>query len=251
MEGKKSFILYNDMLSIVNDLTDEQAGQLIKTIVSYVNHENPLITDQLIKIAFTPIKNQLKRDLSKWNEEKENKSNGGKLGNLKKWHLDLYNQVVKQNITLEKALEIAKNRSLSHSDTMRSDSDNMRSLPIASIAVNVNDNVNVNDISTTNGKKEVVYKTYIADANEDIENFKNTLKDVILKKPKSVELLMMDNKVYMDDENKNRLWIDFIKNAVKNTPQLKDEKHIYNCFKLFIQDNAVKYQTPKRKYNFE
>jgi hypothetical protein len=251
MEGKKSFILYNDMLSIVNDLTDEQAGQLIKTIVSYVNDENPLITDQLIKIAFTPIKNQLKRDLSKWNEEKENKSNGGKLGNLKKWHLDLYNQVVKQDITLEKALEIAKNRSLSHSDTMRSDSDNMRSLPIASIAVNVNDNVNVNDISTTNAKKEVVYKTYIADANEDIENFKETLKDVILKKPKSVELLMMDNKVYMDDENKNRLWIDFIKNAVKNTPQLKDEKHIYNCFKMFIQDNAVKYQTPKRKYNFE
>jgi hypothetical protein len=109
-----------------------------------------------------------------------------------------------------------------------------------------NDNNYYND-----EKKEVVYKTYIADANEDIENFKNTLKDVILKKPKSVELLMMDNKVYMDDENKNRLWIDFIKNAVKNTPQLKDEKHIYNCFKLFIQDNAVKYQTPKRKYNFE
>ena len=79
-EGKKSFVLYADSMDIVNDLSDEQAGKLIKLIVNYVSDRNPESDDLLINIAFKPIKLQLKRDLEKWNDIKVKRSESGKLG---------------------------------------------------------------------------------------------------------------------------------------------------------------------------
>jgi len=69
MEGKKSFILYCDQRDLFDQLSDEQAGQLIKHIYSYVNDENPISKNQIINLAFTPIKQSLKRDLKKWEKQ--------------------------------------------------------------------------------------------------------------------------------------------------------------------------------------
>ena len=65
MEGKKSFILYCDIIHNLKELTNEEAGILFKHILSYVNDQNPILEDRLLKIAFEPIKQQLKRDLLK------------------------------------------------------------------------------------------------------------------------------------------------------------------------------------------
>ena len=82
MEGKNSFLLYTDMISIFEELSDEQAGQLIKHIMKYVNDQDPVFTDQLLKVAFAPIKNVLKKDLDGWKKtcvrNKENGSKGGR-----------------------------------------------------------------------------------------------------------------------------------------------------------------------------
>jgi hypothetical protein len=81
MEGKKSFILYCDLKHAINELTDDQAGKLLKIILQYVNDENPVIEDQVLKVAFTPIKLSLKRDLEEWKKTCErNKINGDKGG---------------------------------------------------------------------------------------------------------------------------------------------------------------------------
>jgi hypothetical protein len=77
-EGKKSFVLYSDQRSIIDMLTDEQAGKLLKHIFSYVNDENPINKDPLILLAFEPIKLQMKRDLIKWESTKEGRSAAGK-----------------------------------------------------------------------------------------------------------------------------------------------------------------------------
>ena len=136
-ENKKSFILYCDQRSVIDMLPDDIAGKLFKHIYAYVNDENPTSDDLLINLAFEPIKLQLKRDLLKWEDSAGTKSINGRLGNLKRWNLDLHTKVIKNEITLEDAETIAKHRKTSQGD-------NPQSPPIANIAVNVNDNVTVN-----------------------------------------------------------------------------------------------------------
>jgi len=65
-QNKKSFILYTDLIHTVDQLNEEQAGKLFKHILAYVNDLNPKTDDVITKIAFEPIKQQLKRDLQKW-----------------------------------------------------------------------------------------------------------------------------------------------------------------------------------------
>ena len=80
MTIKKSFILYTDTLDVLDVLTDEQAGQLLRAIRSYhCNSDEDLAQD--IKIAFSPFKNQFDRDHDKYlNVCEKNKINGSKGG---------------------------------------------------------------------------------------------------------------------------------------------------------------------------
>lgn len=63
---KKSVLLYCDILHTVKELSDEEAGQLFKHYLEYINDLNPEPPSKLIKIVFEPIKQNLKRDLKKW-----------------------------------------------------------------------------------------------------------------------------------------------------------------------------------------
>ena len=82
MKGKKSFLLYCDQIGLFDQLPDEQAGKLIKLIFAYVNDQNPKVEDLLLKIAFEPIKLQLKRDLEGWNSTRQSRSVSGKKGGI-------------------------------------------------------------------------------------------------------------------------------------------------------------------------
>jgi hypothetical protein len=84
-KDKKGFILYADQKAIFEQLPNDKAGELIKFIFSYVNDENPQTDDLIIKLGFTPIQQQLKRDLVKYEETKEKRSEAGKAGANKRW----------------------------------------------------------------------------------------------------------------------------------------------------------------------
>ncbi|MFY8068646.1 MAG: DUF6291 domain-containing protein [Flavobacterium sp.] len=84
-KDKKGFILYADQKAIFEQLPNDKAGELIKFIFSYVNDENPVTDDLIIKLGFTPIQQQLKRDLVKYEETKEKRSEAGKAGANKRW----------------------------------------------------------------------------------------------------------------------------------------------------------------------
>jgi hypothetical protein len=163
MENKKSFILYCDLIHTVNKLPDETAGKLLKHILAYVNDLNPETDDILVEVAFEPIKQAMKRDLKKWETELERKSQGAILGNLKRWHFDLYEKVDSKELTLEEAQTIAKGRIPSHTDK----TDGIATKSIASIAdsvnVNVSDNVSVN----VNEIKKNIFSPIV----EDVFNF--------------------------------------------------------------------------------
>ena len=77
-ENKKSFILYADQIHTAEELTDEEAGRLYKHLLRYVNDMNPDPPDRITKIAFEPIKQQLKRDLKKYETIKEKRTLAGK-----------------------------------------------------------------------------------------------------------------------------------------------------------------------------
>lgn len=82
--GKKKVIVYTDWIEQFKDLTDEEAGKLIKHFFAYVNDLDPK-SDRLTELLFNPIKATLKRDLVAWeSKQKVNIENGKKGGRPKK-----------------------------------------------------------------------------------------------------------------------------------------------------------------------
>jgi hypothetical protein len=156
-KDKKSFILYSDAIHTVEKLSDTDAGQLLKHLLRYVNDQNPTTENPLVEIAFEPIKQQLKRDLVKFEDVKVKRSEAGKAGATKRWQ-DIANA--------NKGIQT-----------------------IANIAVNDNDNVNVisKDIyrsfahlSISNADIEKLLEKYsineIDEVLDSIENFKGNKK---------------------------------------------------------------------------
>lgn len=86
-KDKRSFIMYCDWKDTFNELTDDEAGILIKHIFSYVNDENPETDNRMVKIAFANIRNRLKDDLKKYEayieKQRENGKRGGRPKNPK------------------------------------------------------------------------------------------------------------------------------------------------------------------------
>lgn len=79
-EGKKSFVAYCEWLESFEELSDEEAGKLVKHLFRYVNDLNPEPPDKLTKVMFIPIKQSLKRDLVKYEERAERSRENGKRG---------------------------------------------------------------------------------------------------------------------------------------------------------------------------
>lgn len=70
-ENKKSFLVYADWIHSTEKMTDQEAGQLFKHLLRYVNDKDPKAPNRLIELAFEPWKQQLKRDLQKYKERSE------------------------------------------------------------------------------------------------------------------------------------------------------------------------------------
>lgn len=119
-ENKKSFVLYADQRNVFNSLSDKEAGLLIKHIYAYVNDLNPETTNKIVNVAFEPIKQQLKRDLKKYEHKQEKWSEAGK-----------------------RSAEVKKNKKINESQQSLTNVENVTTKS----TVNVNDNatVNVND----------------------------------------------------------------------------------------------------------
>jgi len=79
-ENKKTIVVYSDWEEYFTDLSDDEAGKLIKHFFKYINDKNPELNDRFLEMAFKPIKNQLKRDLVKWEETKKKRADAGRLG---------------------------------------------------------------------------------------------------------------------------------------------------------------------------
>lgn len=243
-ENKKSFVLYADLIKSIEHLTNEEKGILLTHLLEYVNDMKPILTDRLILTAWKPIELQLKRDLSKYKSKIEDKSNAGKLGNLKRWHKDLYDKVNDNELDLLEAINIAESRKVSHTDIVPSQS-------IANIAVNDNvndnDNVNVNDNDILLKKEtkklskplEVIYPF-------DSEKFKIAWLEWKSYKSKEHNFKFKSeisegktlNALYKDSNNNENIAIQMIENAI-----IKGWKGLFKLDNQVLQNSSNKSMT--------
>lgn len=82
-EGKASFVLYTDLIHMVRKLPKETRGDLLLIILEYVNDNLSTVeameqVDILLSVTFEPIKQQLKRDLKKYEKRQQQRVDAGK-----------------------------------------------------------------------------------------------------------------------------------------------------------------------------
>ena len=211
MEGKKSFVLYTDQREVFEELDDEQAGKLIKHIFSYVNDEDPETDDKFVRLAFLPIKTQLKRDLKIWDEKKNLRSEAGKKGGLAK-------------------ASNARNDLANPSNATNS---------LANVAVNVNGNVNVNDNVNVNGN---VNKQIGAGALFSLDDiFNDFIKEKPLKRPYFERMAEVHS---TDSDTIKKL---FKKWAVLKEGENMTIAKAENSFNLYIGNNLKTNYKPAEK----
>jgi len=77
---KDSFILYTEQIELFQELSNEQAGELIKGIFSYVKTGKHPNFSGMSKMAFITIRQILDRNAEKYEEKREKMSRNGKKG---------------------------------------------------------------------------------------------------------------------------------------------------------------------------
>lgn len=77
-ENKKSFLVYADLVNVVRKMKKEDAGELFLHMLEYVNDTNPATENPIVDLTFEPIKQQMKRDLKKWEKQQEQRVDAGK-----------------------------------------------------------------------------------------------------------------------------------------------------------------------------
>ena len=128
-ENKKSFVLYCDLVHVIRKLVEQDrknktnySGELFLHILEYVNGENPIPINFIVDMAFEPIKQQLKRDLKRYE--------------------------IKQTQRIEAGRRSAEQRKANEEQR------NSTTVDDRSVSCTVNGNVNVND-NVNNIKKEI------------------------------------------------------------------------------------------------
>lgn len=202
-ENKKSFVLYCDLIHTIEKLPDDKAGLLLKHLFRYVNDKDPITDDLIVEIAFEPIKHQLKRDLSKWDDKIDRLTEQGRLGGIKS----------------------GKARALKRKQNEANALKNEANEPVnVNVNVNVNDNVIVNDINNINN--------WFSDFENGIEiteiaRLNNLTTDFI-----KIKLLEFRNKAELEYPNYSK-FVSHFKNWL-NKNKLNLDKKEYN----FITPNG-------------
>lgn len=133
---RDSFVLYTQHFTQVKLLTMEQRGILLTAVMAYASGEEPPELDDITRMCFSFIQQQLDRDFQKYDETLERRRKAGSLGGQ------------------------AKTSNAKQSQAMLSDAKQSQANQADNVNVNVNDNVNVNgsDNGSENENENVIQK---------------------------------------------------------------------------------------------
>lgn len=147
---KKSFVLYTDSREIIEKLTNEQAGILIKAIMRYSAGEEPPEMDALTDIVFSTIRIYLDKDFEKYKEICIKRKEAGKKGGAPKGNKNAEKQ--------SKQANALKNNQNKQKQAKQPDNDN--------------DNDNDNEIIKENNKRKKS-NAFIPPTLEEVANYCN------------------------------------------------------------------------------
>ena len=85
MADKKSFVMYLDSWEVISELDTEQRGILLTAIYAIQLGEDLPEMDKETRIVFKTVKNQIIRDLTKYEEKIEKRRAAGKKGAEARW----------------------------------------------------------------------------------------------------------------------------------------------------------------------
>jgi len=117
-ENKKSVLLYCDIIHTVEQLDDSDAGLLFKHYLRYINDQNPEPPSKLVQIVFEPIKQNLKRDLLKWESTISQRSDAGKKGMAKRWNNTVITPITNDNTVITPITKITVKDNVTVKDTV-------------------------------------------------------------------------------------------------------------------------------------
>lgn len=81
---KDSFILYTEQKAVIDKLTDEQAGKIIKAIYEYVETDKMPQLDNILDLVITPFKLALDRNKAKYEKVSKVRAEAGAKGGKQK-----------------------------------------------------------------------------------------------------------------------------------------------------------------------
>ena len=136
MAERDSFILYTEQKEVIDKLSNEDAGQLIKALYEYVETGNLPNFNNYLDIIIIPFKQNLDRNAEKWESVRQKRIEAGKASA----------EIRKQNLAKQANAKFAKKDLANEA---------------VNVNVNVNDNVNVN-VNNNKNKKPTL---------EEIENY--------------------------------------------------------------------------------
>lgn len=162
----RNIILFQSYKENISLLSQKQKGDLLDAIFAF-NEGEEVELDAITKMAFSFIKADMNRNFEKWQETKNERSYSGRLGNIKRWNNDLYEQIIAKKITLEEAERIAKNRKESLCDN----SDSLKSLAIANVAnIAIDKDIDI-DIDISKKEKNTKKKKFAKPTVEEVRNY--------------------------------------------------------------------------------
>lgn len=83
--GKYSFVVYDEWATMLYELPDLQAGQLIRQMCAWKLGAEAQPCDPTIKAVFSGIQTQMIKDAEKWEETKRKRSEAGRAGAEARW----------------------------------------------------------------------------------------------------------------------------------------------------------------------
>lgn len=147
MAGKDSFILYTEQKAVIDKLSNEQAGKLIKAIYEYVETGKMPELDITLDLVITPFKTILDKNKAKYEEVSKARAEAGSKGGKQNKQKEANKSKIKQK------------KQLQTKDSNCDDNDN--------------DNENDNDLEKENIKKKYGENGNVKFTDDEFEKVKS------------------------------------------------------------------------------
>lgn len=181
-DSKKSVILYCDLIHTIEKMDNETAGEFFKHYLRYVNDLKPKTENLLVELTFESVKQNLKRDLNRWDSIKLKRVEAGRIGGKKRAERFKQNQA-----------NVASAKILKQNQANQAVNGN----------VNVNDNVNVINNKDEYASNGFSFRKSLCDLGIKKELVNDFLKNRKLKRLANTETAFRNLKIEFEKTGKD------------------------------------------------